>query len=130
MDKWTTANVSMNVFSTVFELYREIKNPEIFKASLPYDLTEVSDDLLNNKMGKLSEDFYEKSYDLKNGSLLKATIDVAFHKNEGLVNFNMLTSTNKLFKKRHLRHITNEILFPYVDNITNNMLNKCFIINP
>lgn len=121
MDKWSTINIAMNLFSTVFELYRNIENSDVFKAAIPYDLTKVEDSVLQlDNLENLPDDFYENKYYVMNGRKIMATIDTGFHKNEGLVNFNTLVPTSKLFKRNHLRHLINNIVFPYVYKMTNN----------
>lgn len=120
MDKWSTTNISMNIFSTVFELYREIKNPDVFKATIPFDLIKVEDSASNSSnLDELPDGFYENRYYIMNGSSLKATIDTGFHNKDGLVNFNILVPSNKFFKKSHLRHLIKDIVFQYISRMTN-----------
>ena len=93
MDKWSTINISMNIFSTVFELFREIEHPDIFKATIPYDIIKIEADVLHSDLlENLPEEFFENRYYLLQNNKLRATIDTGFHKSEGLVNFNILVS--------------------------------------
>ena len=114
-NKWSTLSLSMGLFKKAFESFREWRTPELMKNSIPYPLTKAYDMVSEMQIGgPLPKEFKEERYFIMKGPIKVATLDTAFHQDEGLVNFSFLIKLRELFKKKAAIKIFHDYVIPYV----------------
>ena len=93
MDRWSTLNLAMNVFSTALELFDVLKTPELFEAASPYPLIDASATRLDltDVVAPLPPEYVERNYHILQEQLLRCVVTADFHPTDHLVNFSSLT---------------------------------------
>ncbi len=114
----STLRLSLDLFSIVYENFRNIKEPDDFNRLIPYRTIEVKDEIIGNTK-EVPEDFYEIRYYLMPKIKVLATIDTGYHKDSGLVNFNTLIEISSFFSKFEFNSIYRKHIMKYVREKTN-----------
>lgn len=115
MNQWSTLALSMGLFSSALEAFRELRTPELLKNAMPYPLMRVEDMVSELQIGgPLPEGFYQERYYIMNGPVMATALDTAFHQDEGLVNFSFVLQPRELLKKRTATSVFRDHVIPYV----------------
>jgi hypothetical protein len=115
VDSWSPQFLSMALFKTVLETFRNIPTPDDPKKAIPYKLIRVEDPL-GESLRPLPKGFFEEHYFILNGGRVLANIDTGFHETEGLINFSFLADFKMWFSKRKAKHLFINDVVPYVFN--------------
>lgn len=119
MNTWSSLDLSLGLFSRAFESFRDLRTPELLKEMMPYPLTRVEDEVSQLKVAMpILDDFFEERYYIIRGSVVAVSLDVAFHRAEGLVNFSFLLQPRELFKKTTAMNVFRNHVIPYVQRHT------------
>jgi len=115
MNQWSTLALSINLFTSAFEAFRELRTPELLKDSMPYPLTRVDDVVSELQIGgPLPKEFHEERYYIMKGPVVAVALDTVFYQDEGLVNFSFVLQPRDLFKKRTATGVFHDHVIPYV----------------
>ncbi len=119
MNEWSTLSLSMGLFSIALERFRNLRTPDLLKQAMPYTLTRVNDVVSQLDLGgPLPDGFYEERYYVMQGPMMMLTLDAAFHKKEGLVNFSFVLRPREFFKHRTAMKVFRDHVVPYVRDRT------------
>ena len=110
MDSFSTVNVLMNTYTTIYELHGQLRTIEMVKASIAYPLVEIR---LDNWLPPLAAECTEYDYFIIDGTTPRAGISFAFA-TQGLVNFDVQVYPKEFFKKRAITKALRFRLLPYV----------------
>jgi len=113
MESFSTVNVLMNLYTTVYDLYENPQTIETVKAAIAYPLVENQAELAQLLLPSLPTEFTEHNYFIIDGSSHRAELSFAF-RSERLVNFNVQVYPKELFKKRAVTRAITLRLLPYI----------------
>lgn len=113
MPKPSTTDIVRDLLEHVAPRFRTIRDVAAFQEAVPHRTVVVHDEISDMQMG-LSEEFTEHRLYLMDGSAQLATINLAFHCDQGLVNFSFLVLPREWFKRKAIMNAVRTFVFPYL----------------
>ncbi len=113
MPKPSTIEIVSKILSHVAPRFREIEDVTTFQAILPYRTVVVQDEA-SDMLPKLPDEYTEQRLYVMDRAVQLATIDLAFHLDDGLVNFSFFVIPQEWLKKKTVKDCIRLAVFPYL----------------
>lgn len=111
MDRFSTVNILMNLYTTVYDLHEELIDISIARTAIAYPMVEENN--TNRALPDLPPEFSEHSFFILDSNRPRATVTFAFKANR-MVNFNVQVFPKEWFKKNAIIEALQDRLLPYI----------------
>jgi hypothetical protein len=113
MAKTSTSEIVAALLTPVAPQFRDIPDVASFQALLSYRTVTVQDEA-SNLSRALPDAYKEQRLYVMEGPTQLASIDLAFHRELGLVNYSYFVIPREWFKRKAIMSAVRTILFPYL----------------
>ena len=114
MDAFSTVNILMNVYTTIYDLYEVMTEIRIIKAAIKYPLADVDvPDSLKAMAWTVFPDSQVSSFIISDGLIRRGLATFVFHERR-LIDFNLHVFPKEWFKTRAIDDALRSCLLPYI----------------